>query len=351
MKIRKVCEKTSLSERTIRFYIEKGLISPSSYELNDRTYYDYEDKDLREIEQIATLRKIGFSISSLLAMKNDPQQIDDTVEMHRNAMEENAKQQADALNALRKTVEKRYSSLEELTETLTKDASGMELPKFDVWSNFAQFDEETREERENAYQDFLHRQSRRKRMSRALKPLRALLLCLCAMAFICGVIFGVSCIPHRIYQEFDGVELMMSGEGSNILQKTNIYIDGWLYNQLFVVPKFKGEFEISAYPYTIDNKIEMLFSDNMEQGYLAYGGIDNGRPKIDSLGVLYTDKNFSSLAIHLFDINNQADGSRGGSTGNRVIVAPASRSEEASDILLERDVYWMDFTGVWHYPH
>lgn len=36
MKIKTVCETTGLTDRAVRFYVEKGLIEPESYGLNGR---------------------------------------------------------------------------------------------------------------------------------------------------------------------------------------------------------------------------------------------------------------------------------------------------------------------------
>ena len=40
MKIKEVCRRTELTERTVRYWASEGLISPATYELNGRTYFD-----------------------------------------------------------------------------------------------------------------------------------------------------------------------------------------------------------------------------------------------------------------------------------------------------------------------
>ena len=72
MKIKAVCEYTGLSDRTIRYYIEEGLISPSYTEnyLGRRTY-SFSDKDIKELKDIAVLRKFDFTIDEIRTILND----------------------------------------------------------------------------------------------------------------------------------------------------------------------------------------------------------------------------------------------------------------------------------------
>lgn len=348
MKIKQVCDSTGLSERTIRFYIEKGLIAPQSCQQNQRTYYEFGEDDVRQTEQIAILRKIGFSIAEILSMKNEPECIGFIIEEHLVSLEESARKQAEALKAVQNAAGSQYPSLSVLCAVFTESAEHLELPQRDVWPNFAQFDEETPEEREKSYQSFLDRQNRKEQRLKWLKPV---LLSLCAAALIFGVVIVVSYIPRHIQRDFLGSELEMSGEGSKLLKKIDIHIEGWLYGGLFTTPSFKGLFELSTYPYTYGTQVEIpLAHDNVEVCPIVYASVKDGIPHTTSLGMLYTDSNFRTVAIHLFDMKINDDGSRSGLTGNRVIAAPASDLEMASSVLHERNIYWMDFKGVIHYP-
>ncbi len=66
MKIKQVCKATELTDRTIRYYIEEELISPSYTEnyLGRRTY-DFSQTDIDELNQIAVLRKFDFTIDEI----------------------------------------------------------------------------------------------------------------------------------------------------------------------------------------------------------------------------------------------------------------------------------------------
>ena len=60
MKIKEVCERTGLTRRAVRFYEEKGLISPEIREENE--YRDYTETDVCRLQHVARLRGyVGLS--------------------------------------------------------------------------------------------------------------------------------------------------------------------------------------------------------------------------------------------------------------------------------------------------
>ena len=46
MKIKEVCERTGLTERTVRFYMQKGLIAPKGEWRNGREYSEFSETDV-----------------------------------------------------------------------------------------------------------------------------------------------------------------------------------------------------------------------------------------------------------------------------------------------------------------
>ena len=66
MKIKEICEKTGLTDRTVRFYIEEGLISPFYIEnYLGRKSFDFSEQDLERLKNIATLRAFGFTVEEI----------------------------------------------------------------------------------------------------------------------------------------------------------------------------------------------------------------------------------------------------------------------------------------------
>ena len=77
MKMKEVCEKTLLTERTVRFYMEKGLVSPKTEWINGRNYSDFSREDVEMLKAVKILREITFSVDEILAMQQEPALIAD----------------------------------------------------------------------------------------------------------------------------------------------------------------------------------------------------------------------------------------------------------------------------------
>lgn len=76
MKIKAVCEATGLTDRTVRYYIEEGLISPVYTEnYLGRKTFDFSESDIQRLNDIAVLRKFGFSIAEIKGMIQNPEHI------------------------------------------------------------------------------------------------------------------------------------------------------------------------------------------------------------------------------------------------------------------------------------
>ena len=79
MKIKEICERTGLTDRTVRFYIEEQLIAPFYTEnYLGRKSFDFSEGDLEKLKDIATLRSFGFSvdeIKELIFEKEDNEKI------------------------------------------------------------------------------------------------------------------------------------------------------------------------------------------------------------------------------------------------------------------------------------
>lgn len=72
MKIKSVCELTGLTDRTIRYYIEEELISPSFTEnYMGRKTYNFSEKDINDLKDIAVLRKFDFTLEEIKSVIYD----------------------------------------------------------------------------------------------------------------------------------------------------------------------------------------------------------------------------------------------------------------------------------------
>ena len=96
MKIKEVIEKTELTDRAIRLYIENGLIAPDCDEsYSGRKNLDFSEDDIEKLKNIAILRKAGFSLSEIKAIQNDSENckviLTDFIERAKNRIETDTK--------------------------------------------------------------------------------------------------------------------------------------------------------------------------------------------------------------------------------------------------------------------
>ena len=64
MKMKEICEKTGLTDRTVRYYIEEVLNSPfyTEYYIG-RKPFDFSEQDEERLKDISTLRAFRFTIA------------------------------------------------------------------------------------------------------------------------------------------------------------------------------------------------------------------------------------------------------------------------------------------------
>ena len=120
MKIKQVCERTGLTDRAIRYYIEEGLVFPAYTEnYMGRRAYDFTDGDVTALTHVATLRKFGFTVEEIRRILTDPQESIAIVGDVRARKEETLRQEGANLDALSRLEEERAYTVAELAEKLT----------------------------------------------------------------------------------------------------------------------------------------------------------------------------------------------------------------------------------------
>ena len=75
MQIKEAAALCGLTEKAIRLYEEKGLITPSYTEKNGRRFRDYDDQTITRLQTIAALRRAFFSIDQIMEILNSPENI------------------------------------------------------------------------------------------------------------------------------------------------------------------------------------------------------------------------------------------------------------------------------------
>ena len=80
MKINQVEQLVGITKKNIRFYEEQGLLSPGRNA--DNGYREYSERDIRKLEQIKFLRKLGIPIDEIKLMQSGKATVADTMKRH-----------------------------------------------------------------------------------------------------------------------------------------------------------------------------------------------------------------------------------------------------------------------------
>lgn len=138
MKIKAVCELTGLTDRTIRYYIEEKLISPLYTEnYLGRKTYNFSEKDIKDLNDIAVLRKFDFTLGEIKSVINDAEI---SKEILSNVKDRTAQTVLDGQNKLsvlsQISTEKTYT-VAELAEALSKVSLDLPEHKETIKTNIA----------------------------------------------------------------------------------------------------------------------------------------------------------------------------------------------------------------------
>ena len=68
MLISEVCARTGLTRKAVRYYVDKGLLSPAARE---NGYRDFSADDMRRLGRIAVLRRLRLGLSDIRAALAD----------------------------------------------------------------------------------------------------------------------------------------------------------------------------------------------------------------------------------------------------------------------------------------
>jgi len=130
MKMKLVCEQTGLTDRTVRFYIEEGLIHPDYTEnYLGRKTFEFSESDVEELKHIATLRSFGFSIENVREILLRPESSHEIVREVRARTEEElvaGQKKVDALATLDGVEGATASRLAEMLETPVEQTPSVE---------------------------------------------------------------------------------------------------------------------------------------------------------------------------------------------------------------------------------
>lgn len=133
MKIKAVCEATGLTDRTIRYYIEEELISPAFTEnYLGRKLFDFSESTVSTLNDIAVLRKFGFSIQEIKEMLSCSDEIPRIVNELRERKQAHIDEETELLKALCQVNTTHSFTVPELADQLSAPVVDTPLPKEDT---------------------------------------------------------------------------------------------------------------------------------------------------------------------------------------------------------------------------
>lgn len=129
MKIKDVCTQTGLTERAVRFYIEKGLLQTQSQIINGRVSREYTEIDIDILKDISKLRKAGFSIQDIIDMQNSENNINDIICRHYNKLEEEQQFKSELINDLKEINKRGKISWRKLSSLLFNEKKASNIDR------------------------------------------------------------------------------------------------------------------------------------------------------------------------------------------------------------------------------
>ena len=147
MRIKEAARKTGLTEKTIRYYENRGLVLPDTEERNGRTWRDYTEDHIRLLEAVAILRRAQFHVEEIDAILADPGSIPEVLDEVGRRVEKTY----ETLGRLRSELKRREvhdaPDMLTLAEELKETVRPLPLPPQDMIFNFKAMDKLLAEER------------------------------------------------------------------------------------------------------------------------------------------------------------------------------------------------------------
>ena len=157
MKLNDVCKQTGLTQKTVRFYEEKQLISPTSVIKNGRSYREYSDEDVKILRDIAVLRKALFSLDEIYLMQQESDEISQIVTAHKQRIIHLTKELEVLSESLNRLVDSDLTDISALAGAMDA-ASALPLPASDISPHFRYID------------DLEHKELKHQKLLEANKP-------------------------------------------------------------------------------------------------------------------------------------------------------------------------------------
>lgn len=133
MKIKQVMEKTGLTDRAIRLYIENELVKPEYDEsYNGRKSIDFSENDVEQLKNIALLRKADFSIQEIKSLQIGGETAQQTVKEYINRTNEKIQFNTEIIEKIGALADEENITVEIICEKLSSNLADEKVPVEDM---------------------------------------------------------------------------------------------------------------------------------------------------------------------------------------------------------------------------
>lgn len=138
MKMKEVCEKTGLTDRAVRLYIENGLVSPKYNEnYMGRRNIDFSLEDVSTLKDISVLRKASFSIAEIKELKSNPENAKEVLKTVIGNTEKRIEMDTEVVSCLMPLLGKERVGIEDICQSLENGTiDNKDVPKEDTETPF-----------------------------------------------------------------------------------------------------------------------------------------------------------------------------------------------------------------------
>lgn len=309
MKISEVCERTGLTRRTVRFYMEKGLLSPETEYRNGKDFRDFSEEDVRLLKAISVLRGLEISVDDIGSLIGGEITSERLLEKYRCDSRSRLLNSERIYNILAAVKAEGKDDIYSLSEAVQKLDTDSRIPPHDAEPDFTALEELTSDEKQQAFERFHNELVRKNAVSDyKSKILKRLLMLLAAAAAVFLIICGLSWIPHSV--EFTAKGYTYNEKTGKRYEDT-LTVKGKIYKPLFFLHTFSGEVSLENTPelnYKVSKEILLQCSNdglaqNTDEPYIrvySEDGIFSIESGYYALYINDPDRPYSAMVIEGF---------------------------------------------------
>lgn len=178
MKMKQACAATNLTERAIRLYLKKDLLSPGHTD----KIIDFSGEDIQRLNDIALLRQMDFTIEQISCMIHSPSEIPDILHLRMDSARIGAAHEQEVLCALSELNPECLDSIHSFASRIRQHRAA--IPKLD----FGRFDETNDAIRRQEKLVVFEQLSKMERQEK-LKKQVFISCCICAVMIVLALLF------------------------------------------------------------------------------------------------------------------------------------------------------------------